>query len=79
MIGVDFGNDQRHGGNIRAPGVADHDVTGGGKCGLESLAASGVERREHNPRRASRRAGVYIHAEGGVGGGVDSLHFIASW
>ena len=79
MIGVDFGNHER---DIRehaeAARVADDDVTGSCKGGLDVLGGAGVEGGEKDLRRTSR-----VHASTPMprtlaGGSVDRRHFIAS-
>ena len=63
MIGVDFGNDERHQRvHPRGPCVADHEVTGGGECRFELRRYRRVERGEHQARSLARRAGLNLHA-----------------
>ena len=72
MVGVDLGDHQRHGGiHPRGPGVADHEVAGGGEGRLELRRHGGVERGEHQARSLARRAGLHLLAadvvrDGGV-------------
>ncbi len=64
MVRVDFGNHERHvGEHAVVPGVADDDVAGGGKGGLDVLGGAGVERREKHLRRPPGRARVDVHPE----------------